>query len=171
MHRQLRSPRLLVITQQNWDGYFLDFLDAFMLAFFFEGRPVLGLGTKPSTSDRNRSVWPATLSIFSRPRRIKSTMAGCDTPRMRAASAREMYSLCMFAVDVVEVSVFTNSTLDFLITFFFAGRPVFGCATNASTSERRTSMRPAIRTVVRRRRRIKSAMACGDTPRMRAASA
>ena len=56
-------------------------------------------------------------------------------------------------------------------TFFFGGRPVFGWGTNASTSELRTTVRPAARTAVNLPRRIRSAIACLDTPRILAASA
>ena len=53
---------------------------------------------------------------------------------------------------------------------FLAGRPSFGCATNVSTSDRSTRILPATLTLVSRPRLTRSAIACLDTPRIRAAS-
>lgn len=64
--------------------------------------------------------------------------------------------------------------VDFLVCFlaacFLGGLPVFGWASNASTSVRRSSLRPAIVTVDKRPRLIKSAIACRETLRSVAAS-
>ena len=58
----------------------------------------------------------------------------------------------------------------FVPIFRLEGRPVLGCGTNVSTSERRTRALPATLIVARRPRWIKSAMAWRDTPRMLAAA-
>lgn len=59
----------------------------------------------------------------------------------------------------------------FLIAVFLEGRPSFGSAMYASTSARSTNALPATVTFDNLPRRMRSAMACLDTPRMRAASA
>jgi hypothetical protein len=61
--------------------------------------------------------------------------------------------------------------LDVLVPVFPLGGWPTGFGSNASTSVRSTSSRPATLTDVRRPRRSKSAMACFDTPRILPASA
>jgi hypothetical protein len=71
------------------------------------------------------------------------------------------------------LSYFLFSVFFFVALFpvvFFGGRPRFGCATNDSTSDRLTSIRPATVIVLNRPRDIRLAMACFDTCRRRAAS-
>lgn len=89
---------------------------------------------------------------------------------------RGLFFRTLFAGPLVRSRLFdTDSSTVYLLgtcflgAGFLRGRPI-GIGTKASTSDRRTSLRPPISRADRRFRLISLAMACLDTPRIRAAS-
>ena len=140
-------------------------LDFLVPVFLLGGWPT-GCGSNASTSVRSTSVRPATPTVVRRPRWIKSAMACLDTPRIRPASACEIY-FPGFSLSIASRGFFDGFGFAWS---FFVGRPL-GLGTNDSTSERRTRIRSATVFVVKYPLRTKLDIACVVVPTMRAASA
>ena len=114
----------------------------------------------------------------SRPQPIRGAFGSLDTRPSRlgkryshySGAARAKQNAAWVTRNWAAQSVCFFVLACFLRIVFLRGRPI-GSGTKASTSDRRTSIRPPISRADRRFRRISLAMACLDTPRIRAASA
>jgi hypothetical protein len=100
---------------------------------------------------------------------IRALRSRCHLTEFERKKLAETESQCRLNLDdyFLALELFTA----FLPAVFLRGRPSFGLATNASTSARNTSVLPATVILDSLPRLMRSAMACFDTSRIRAASA
>jgi len=87
---------------------------------------------------------------------------GLETPSLRP-EAEFIQCRMSYFLDLERLAAF--------LPVFLGGRPSFGLGTNVLTSDSNTKVLPASVTFDKRPRLMRSAIACFDTPRVRAASA